>query len=193
MSRRSKLPLLGESCPNCLAPYEPHSTGVSRCTVCMRYSNLSTNSGIERRDGSSPGLDMTLQEFASWFTDTDRSCAYCLIPEALVPSLGLKTKIGLPLVRLGVDRLDNALPYSTSNIALCCLACNATKSNTFNGAEMEGLGEALQTVWKSRLAASGIDWHPSSESSSRRTGRRRRSVIRWRRRLPQWAARPESR
>lgn len=160
MSRHKKLPALGAPCPNCQAPYEPHSAGVTRCTVCMRFSNISTNSGIERRDGTSPGLAMTLHQFASWFTTSKRSCSYCGIPEELIGALGLKTNIGLPLARLGFDRLDNKLPYSTANIVFCCLACNATKSNTFNQQEMSALGAALQAIWVDRLSAEGVTWQP---------------------------------
>jgi len=175
MSRRKQLPALGAPCPNCSSPYEPHSTGVSRCTICMRFSNISTNSGIERRDGTSPGLDMTLQQFAAWFMSSLRSCGYCGIPEELIVDLGLRTNIGLPLARLGFDRLDNRLPYSTSNIVLCCLACNATKSNTFNGHEMESLGAVLQDIWIERLAAKGIRWNPEN---TRRGLPSRRSFLR---------------
>jgi len=162
MSRHKKLPDLGAPCPNCNAAYEPHSAGVTRCTVCMRFSNISTNSGIERRDGTSPGLAMTLQQFATWFTTSERACSYCGIPEELIGALSLKTNIGLPLARLGFDRIDNKLPYSTTNIGFCCLACNATKSNTFNEHEMSTLGAALQTIWVSRLEAVGVTWEPVS-------------------------------
>jgi hypothetical protein len=166
MSRRIQLPALGAPCPNCKSPYEPHSSGVSRCTICMRFSNISTNSGIERRDGTSPGLAMTLPQFAAWFMSSLRACGYCGIPEELIGDLDLRTNIGLPLTRLGFDRLDNKLPYSTANIVFCCLACNATKSNTFNGHEMVSLGAVLQGIWIERLAAKGISWSPERDRGS---------------------------
>lgn len=147
-------------CRKCESEYEQHSTGITRCTVCQRYSNIVGNTKVPRkRVGAHPGLEMTLKEFARWYESAQPlHCIYCGVPEDLVADLGLRTNINLPLVRLGVDRVDNSGPYRTDNIAMCCYACNTIKSNKYTSDEMYILGSAVRGLWTTRLAARGISW-----------------------------------
>ena len=139
------------ACPRCGELREPHTDKTAACTICTRYNTLLGNSRKERRDGASPGLQMTLGEFAAWFVAQERTCRYCGIPEELVPLLGVLTQVGNTLSRLGLDRLDNTAPYRADNIALCCFACNKVKSNTFSPEEMRILGRGVALVWADRL------------------------------------------
>lgn len=147
-----------DRCPRCGSRLESHTDSTRRCTVCVRFDALSSNSRRPRRDGQAPGLDITLEEFAAWFASQQRVCAYCSIPEHLVTFLGLRTQVGLPLARLGVDRPDTDRPYATDNIVLCCFACNKAKSNTFDSAEMTVVGRAVARVWQKRLGEAGLMW-----------------------------------
>lgn len=131
--------------------------------MCTRFASLRSNAAQVRRSGSAPGLGFDLAEFAAWFAAQDRSCAYCRIPEKYIEFLDLRTQVGLPLQRLGVDRLDGARGYELSNITLCCFACNKSRSNTFSSTEMmELISEGISQAWTSRLAAKGIAWRRPS-------------------------------
>lgn len=165
------------SCRSCGCSHEPHTPRTRSCTVCTRFSSLRSNAGKTRRDGASPGLGFGLDEFAAWFSAQDRRCAYCRIPESLIEELGLRTQVGLPLQRLGVDRLDGRVGYEIGNIVLCCFACNKARSNTFSAEEMAEIGPAVARVWRRRLAAAGITWdrsRPTGVRSARKSRTRHR-------------------
>jgi hypothetical protein len=139
------------TCPKCDSVFEAHTDKTPKCTVCARYDSLRSNAKKVRRDGHAPGLEMTLQEFAAWFSTQDRACEYCEIEEHLLVELGVKTQVGHVLQRLGLDRLDETQGYGVSNIALCCFGCNKAKSNTFTTEEMRIVGPAIRTAWEMRL------------------------------------------
>lgn len=138
--------------------YEPHTDRSNGCTVCTRYQSMVSNASRVRRDGSTPGVGISLQEFAAWVQRTPLRCEYCHIPEHLIQFLGLRTQVDQPLSRLGIDRLDGTAPYRAGNIVMCCFACNKAKSNTFDAAEMAGIGAAVARVWASRLLDAGVSW-----------------------------------
>jgi len=147
-------------CKHCGSTFEAHTAATVRCTVCVRYDALAGNAKKQRRDGHAPGLGITREEFAAWFSTQERNCRFCDIDEEQLPKLGLLTQMGMALQRLGVDRLDPSQGYSPANMALCCFACNKAKSNTFDDAEMAVIGRAIATNWTRRLAALGVDWEP---------------------------------
>jgi hypothetical protein len=124
--------------------------------VCVRYSSLVSNARRVRRGGQAPGVSLTLEEFAAWFSGVERCCEFCRIDEAHLGLLGLKTQVGLALARLGVDRIDSSRGYEVDNISLCCFACNKVKSNTFTQDEMRALGVGVAAIWQARLAAIGL-------------------------------------
>lgn len=138
--------------------YEPHTDRTSGCTVCTRYQSMVSNASRVRRDGSAPGVEITLREFAAWVQRSALRCTYCHIPEHLIQFLDLRTQVDQPLSRLGIDRIDGDAPYRTGNIVLCCFACNKAKSNTFGADEMAGIGSAIALVWAIRLAKAGVTW-----------------------------------
>ena len=120
-----------------------------------------------RRTGVAPGLGFDLAAFAEWFARQPRECAYCHIPEYLIEELGVRTQVGLPLQRLGVDRLDGEQGYELGNIVLCCFSCNKARSNTFSAEEMEIIAPGISEAWSRRLAKIGITWSAPAETSGR--------------------------
>lgn len=162
---------LDRQCHKCDGHHEPHTLLTTKCTVCTRYDSMVSNAKRPRRDGHSPGVAMTLPEFARWFAAQRRVCSYCHIPEELVASLGLSTQTGERLQRLGLDRIDGEKSYSVDNIVLCCFACNKAKSNTVSTDEMYGIGKSYGDVWEKRLAAAGQLWQrcPGYRSPRRTT------------------------
>lgn len=159
-----------KSCRTCGCAYEAHTRLTKSCTVCTRFSSLRSNAAHVRRTGEAPGLGFDIAEFAAWFVKQERSCAYCRVPEKYVEHLGLYTQVGLPLQRLGVDRLDGKLGYEIDNIVLCCFACNKARSNTFSAPEMmEFVAEGVSRAWTARLAEKGITWRRPSRARSAST------------------------
>ena len=138
--------------------------------MCTRFASLRSNASHVRRTGEAPGIGFGLEEFAAWFVAQDRSCAYCRIPEKYIERLALRTQVGLPLQRLGVDRLDGDRGYEIENIVLCCFACNKARSNTFSAQEMmDFIADGVSRAWTRRLAEKGIVWRRPSKSRSPRT------------------------
>jgi hypothetical protein len=125
---------------------------------------LRSNAAKVRRTGVAPGLGFDLAGFAEWFAHQPRECAYCCIPESLVEELGVRTQVGLPLQRLGVDRLDGELGYELENIVLCCFSCNKVRSNTFSVEEMVLIAPGISAAWSRRLAKVGITWSAAGSS-----------------------------
>ncbi len=146
------------TCKKCESPLESHTERTPACTVCVRYKALVSNANHARRGGTSPGVSITLREFAAWFATQPRICSFCSIPEALVPHLDLRTQVGLPLQRLGIDRKACDAGYELDSIHLCCFACNKARSNTFGLTEMFAIGRSIAGVWTERLAKKGIVW-----------------------------------
>jgi len=146
-------------CMQCGSVFEQHTERTTMCTVCQRFRSLSKNSNRVRRDGHAPGLEFTLQQFAVWFACHPRKCVYCTIHESLIKKLNLTTQVGKPLQRLGVDRTDNDLPYTVTNIVLCCYACNKVRSNTFTADEMKIIGPSIASTWVNRLSANSTEVH----------------------------------
>jgi 5-methylcytosine-specific restriction endonuclease McrA len=135
--------------------------------VCTRFTTLRANAAHIRRTGAAPGIGFSLAQFAQWFSAQERRCAYCHIPEEYIEHLELRTQMGMPLQRLGVDRLEGELGYETENIVLCCFACNKSRSNTFTATEMENIADGISRAWTARLAAKGINWSRSSQTRAR--------------------------
>jgi hypothetical protein len=143
------------SCPKCGTsdPLLRYLSGkIRQCKDCQGYDHLVTNSKIRRKRRRSPDLHITHAEFLAWIRATDRCCTYCRIPDHRVIELGLMTSIGLPLEKLGVDRVDNDRDYEISNVVLSCYACNKVKGNVFTYEEMLTIGRAIQAAWEMRLS-----------------------------------------
>jgi 5-methylcytosine-specific restriction endonuclease McrA len=172
-----------KSCRNCGCAHEAHTRLTKVCTVCTRFASLRSNAAHVRRTGKAPGLGFDLPEFAAWFAGQERSCAYCRVPEEYVRHLRLRTQVGLPLQRLGVDRVDGGRGYEIDNIVLCCFACNKARSNTFSAAEMEITAKGISKVWTMRLEKAGIAWRRPSRTrrasaSGKKPATTKRSAVR---------------
>lgn len=161
-------------CRHCDSAHEPHTSRTPSCTVCTRFSSLRSNAAKVRRTGVAPGLGFSLSEFAEWFARQPRECAYCRIPESLIEELGVRTQVGLPLQRLGVDRLDGERGYELENIVLCCFSCNKVRSNTFSADEMAIIAPGISAAWSRRLAKVGITWSAAGGRGRKPTAARAR-------------------
>lgn len=143
--------ITGTSCGSCASPFEPHTPQTPLCTVCVRFRSLRGNARRVRRDGTRPDLGWDLHGFSVWFSAQPRCCAYCGVDETTLPKLGLPTQVGLPLQRLGIDRLDGTQGYLDGNAVLCCLACNRIRSATFSPLEMRLIVPSVRRLWDRRL------------------------------------------
>ena len=138
-------------CPSCGSTLEAHTERMSKCTVCVRFDNITVNASRPRRGGRIPRLSLTRRQFATWFAQQDRTCTYCGVQETDLHALGVRTSVGHALQRLGIDRVNTARGYTRTNMVLCCYACNKVKSNTFTDQEMRQLGATVAAIWLTRL------------------------------------------
>jgi len=86
----------------------------------LRYSSIKTTA-------KQRGLlvDMSRDEFASWYNGQSKVCYYCGVSEAILKATKRKKSL------MTVDRKDNASGYTMDNICLACHRCNNLKSNFF--------------------------------------------------------------
>lgn len=92
-------------------------------------------------------VDLTYEQFLE-FTRTDR-CHYCDISLIWNPyRTGSKTSAFTNL-----DRKDNSVGYTCSNLVLCCLRCNSIKSSHLSYEEMVEIGKTLRLMREKKLAA----------------------------------------
>jgi hypothetical protein len=120
-----------------------------RCYDCQNYANLLAKS-------TGGGVEFSREQFLGWKRSQSRNCHYCNIVEADLYSLNVvNVRTKKIMESIGVDRLDNAKPYTLANIVLCCGPCNAIKSSILTASEMQSLGPQIRTLWNRRLAAPG--------------------------------------
>lgn len=116
------------------------------CKGCELYDAMLANTR-----GRGAPLEMSRVEVLEVFgRSTERRCYYCGISEAAYVSLGIPTPSGKPGLRLGLDRKDSTLAYTTANVVVCCLVCNRLKSSTFKHDEMVQLGKQVMLIWQER-------------------------------------------
>ncbi len=52
--------------------------------------------------------------------------------------------------RIGLDRIDNSIGHTASNVVPCCYECNCARNDNFTHEEMLVIGESIKTVRKNR-------------------------------------------
>lgn len=77
-------------------------------------------------------IEITQEQFLEWHNNQPKFCHYCRTPEDRL-YLRRSNKV---IKRLTIDRKDNSLGYTLSNICLACMLCNSIKSNVFTEEEM---------------------------------------------------------
>ncbi len=152
-------PVASQPCPRCggTSVYAGLASAERRdCSDCARWNALIANARRPRKRIATPGVELDEARFMSWARQVDHVCAYCGIPEPLVPRLRVRTQVGHALRFLGIDRADNSGAYRPGNIVLACFPCNKAKGNVFSSTEMETLlGPAVGRIWVERLANGG--------------------------------------
>lgn len=120
---------------------------MSRCYDCQNYWNLA-----HKRTGG--GVEFEREAFLRWkrADPARRRCHYCGIDPASLYALAI-VRAKRRCENIGVDRLDNLLPYRLDNLVACCPICNGVRSDVFSVAEMEALGQVVRAQWQARLAA----------------------------------------
>lgn len=130
----------------------------SFCVACYKYKAIVQNANKERVSGFIPGIDIDAEEFSAWYGEQPAECHYCRVPEVAIPFLGAKTQQGHALKRLGIDRIDSSMGYSTNNMVLACYPCNKAKSNTFTEQQARDyLGPGISRIWLDRLMNAAQD------------------------------------
>lgn len=109
--------------------------GINRKSVEGIYTQIKGSNKQNRKIK----FDMTKEEFITWYKKQERKCVYCDRTEKEV----VKDRNGR-FTRLSIDRKDNNKGYEIDNIVLCCLSCNATKSDFFTYDEMLKIGKIIK-------------------------------------------------
>ena len=127
---------------------------MTRCMDCQRYYNISVNARKVRvHQAHTPAVVVSLDDFLEWCRATTRKCAFCGLHETDLPSIGIVSSIGRPVVALGIDRIRNDDDYRIGNIQFACYACNKVKGNVFQDEEMKDVvGPAIGKAWTNRKA-----------------------------------------
>ena len=147
MTTYTKCKECGTQSPNKLY----RSGRMALCHDCQHFKNLS----LKKTGG---GVFFTCEEFRAWRLEpSHQHCRYCGIDSQTLTQLAIvNVRTKRPFEVLGVDRRNNALPYTLANLVPCCAPCNAIKSSILTESEMEILGRSLNQVWMNRLKAVGI-------------------------------------
>ena len=114
------------------------------CIDCQHYANLTNKS-------TGGGVFFSIEEFREWRAQGNRECFYCGCDGEELYRRNMKnvrTKKRYEVV--GVDRVDNALPYTLQNIVPCCGPCNSVRGGILSHAEMLLLAPLLEGIWSAR-------------------------------------------
>jgi hypothetical protein len=113
--------------------------------------------GVIKSSAKARGIEFSLESswFVAWWAEQPESCCYCGIsiqdfvelrkrivsasadefPEAKYKKFFYRAAT-LKVSRMTIERRDNSLGYSPSNIAKCCSLCNSLKGELFDEEEM---------------------------------------------------------
>lgn len=115
------------------------------CIDCQHYSNLT-----KKRTGG--GVFFDLKDFLQWRRAGERRCFYCGCDGGELYErnmLNVRTQKRYEVI--GVDRIDNSLPYTLCNIIPCCGPCNSVRGGALTHPEMIVLSSTLKEIWGMRL------------------------------------------
>jgi 5-methylcytosine-specific restriction endonuclease McrA len=87
---------------------------------------------------------LTLEEFTNWYEGQKQECFYCKrsLKECLKDDSAIK--------RLTIDRIDNNLEYSLTNMVLACWPCNELKWDLFTKEDMQIIGPILAKRYREK-------------------------------------------
>lgn len=106
-----------------------------RATPNGIYTTLRTRN---RKD-----FDLEKEEFIKWYTEQPKICQYCGLSLEQIRNLPYPYNRKNGIDRLSIDRKNNNIGYTISNIILCCFTCNTIKNNFLEYEEMKKVGELV--------------------------------------------------
>ena len=93
--------------------------------------------GCKRKDL----LKISKEDFVRWYNQAEKICFYC---KRTLDEIGKEgDRLNRKVNRLTIDRTDNLRGYELGNIVLCCMRCNAIKSDYFTKEEMLKIGKII--------------------------------------------------
>lgn len=115
------------------------------CIDCQHYSNLTKKS-------TGGGVFFSAEEFLKWRRSGGRRCFYCGCDGDELYARNMRNvRTGKRYEVVGVDRVNNALPYTIENIVPCCGPCNSVRGGVLTHSEMVFLANSLKEIWRKRL------------------------------------------
>jgi len=116
------------------------------------YANIKSRSNYYKRTGSKfyKPLNMSQDDFVSWYVNEEKQCHYCDIPEDKLWII--QEDFDRRVSRLEVDCMDNSVGYEEGNIVLACHLCNFIKLHVLTSDEMYYVGQNfIKPKWEARL------------------------------------------
>jgi 5-methylcytosine-specific restriction endonuclease McrA len=102
-------------------------------------------------------------DFCHWYLTAEPKCHYCGVTQKELDNLHLLGIVNKKPTRgrtLEIDRKVSSEEYNNiPNLVLSCYWCNNAKTDTFTEEEFKIIGQAISTVWKSRLAIKRYGFH----------------------------------
>lgn len=96
-------------------------------------------------------FNLQQDDFVVWYQDQTKECAYCDLPESLIPFF--KEKYNAWSDRFTIDCMDNARGYVISNLVLACEVCNRMKGSVLSFDEMREIGQKyIKPKWNGESA-----------------------------------------
>ncbi len=96
------------------------------------HRSVSGKLSLLRQSAKTRGLAMLLTQDEYVEITEHNECLYC--------------GFSLPEVGGGLDRVDNAVGYVTSNVVPCCKDCNTARGDAFTHEEMKLLGKHMRAI-----------------------------------------------
>lgn len=87
----------------------------------------------------------------------DEHCHYCQITLDQIGELARRKRLYKKNERgwtLEIDRLNSNYEYTSKNCVMACYWCNNAKTDEFTKEEFKIIGEAIHSIWESRLTES---------------------------------------